>query len=124
MKVIYQSKLKEHPSSYYKQYDAVYNQIVALYMMNHPNVIRLFWHWEDEKAVYLLMEYGGAKLYAYLGKQVLSEEQIKQMFGQMCLGVREIHSRSVMHRDLCLENMVISTSNNNLIKIIDFDHAI
>jgi len=29
-----------------------------------------------------------------------------------------------MHRDLCLDNISISTANNNLIKILDFDHAI
>ncbi len=70
------------------------------------------------------MEYGGTKLQTYARKHALSEDQIKHLFTQICSGVYEIHSKSIMHRDLCLENILISTINNNLVKIIDFDHAI
>jgi serine/threonine protein kinase len=70
------------------------------------------------------MEYGGTRLQAYARKHSLIEEQIKHLFSQICSGVHQIHSKSIMHRDLCLENILISTINNNLLKIIDFDHAI
>ncbi len=41
----------------------------------------------------------------------------------MCEGINELHSKMIMHRDLSLQNIVISTQNNK-IKILDFGFAI
>ncbi len=44
MKAIHKNRINHSPSNYAIEYDAIYNQIVALYLMHHPNVIKLFWH--------------------------------------------------------------------------------
>lgn len=50
----------------------------------------------------------------------LSEEETKQIFHQICLGLHFLHSNSICHRDIKLENILFFDKSKKLVKIIDF----
>jgi len=72
------------------------------------------------------MEYiGKTSLYSYLKSKThrrLDEEEARNIFLQICKGVRYCHSRCIVHRDLKLENILLDDYNN--VKIIDFGFSI
>ena len=72
------------------------------------------------------MEYGSkTSLHTYLrslGNRRLTEDEIKQMFRQICEGLNYCHERNIVHRDVKLENILLDEKNN--IKLIDFGFSI
>ena len=116
------------------------NEIAILRELNHKNIVKL----EDIKATkthyYLVMEYcnGGAlseclKKYEQLYGLPFSEEIVQYLMRQIIDGIRYIHNRNIIHRDLKLDNILVKFNNdldkNSLnmmracIKIIDFGFA-
>ena len=51
-------------------------------------------------------------------RRKLSEKTAKFLFRQIILGIKYIHSKNIVHRDIKLENILIDVNNN--IKICDF----
>ena len=49
--------------------------------------------------------------------KTLEEQEIKSIFKQIVEGVRFCHSLNIAHRDIKLENILVS---DGLVKIIDF----
>jgi hypothetical protein len=37
-------------------------------MFDHPNIVKIYWHFEDIEFIYILMEHGGLKLASQLKK--------------------------------------------------------
>ena len=52
---------------------------------------------------------------------VLSEDQAREFFGHLILGVRKMHSMNLVHRDLKLENLLVDGKLR--LKIADFGCA-
>lgn len=50
--------------------------------------------------------------------QLLAEQQILNYFVQICLGLKHIHDRKIIHRDIKSENIFLNRSGQ--IKIGDF----
>lgn len=73
--------------------------------------------------VVLVMEYcAQGDLFSYLTQQPdrrVSEPQALSFFRQILLGVQFLHQSGIAHRDLSLENVLLSDSNNEL-RICDF----
>ena len=90
--------------------------------MNHPNIVKIFEAFETDDNVYLVMEYvGGGSLHSYLKERVdrrLEEEDAKRIFKQIMTALYYCHKKSIAHRDIKLENILIDDSNN--VKLIDF----
>ncbi|XP_076049351.1 serine/threonine-protein kinase Chk1-like [Oratosquilla oratoria] len=85
--------------------------------LKHKNIVELFfWKWHQGDLV-LCMEYCPGALF---GVKVFSlqEEETKKYFDQLMEGVRYLHSRGVVHRDLRPENLILG--DNDLLKICDF----
>jgi len=55
------------------------------------------------------------------GKQSFTESQILDWFTQICLAIKHIHDRKILHRDLKSQNVFIT--KNGLIKLGDFGIA-
>lgn len=70
----------------------------------------------DDKFIYSIMRHYGDELFNYAGK--LSEEETRDYFRQIINGVITLQKSDVCHRDLSLENILISP--DGVCTIIDF----
>eukprot|EP00927_Polykrikos_kofoidii_P012447 TRINITY_DN15363_c0_g4_i1.p1 TRINITY_DN15363_c0_g4~~TRINITY_DN15363_c0_g4_i1.p1 ORF type:complete len:604 (-),score=83.61 TRINITY_DN15363_c0_g4_i1:161-1972(-) len=111
-------RLKPH------QLELLRNEVDVYLRVDHPNVCRLLYAYEGKNDVWLVMELCGSELYAKLcDKKVYSEADAADVMQQMFQAVNYLHSRRVIHRDLKLENWLLSASENDRddrLKLIDF----
>jgi len=88
-------------------------------LLSHKNICRLYGCFGIKNASVLVIELAdGLDLYKFLrihGR--LDERHAKHLFIQMVHAVDYLHSHSIIHRDLKLENVIVA---NGTIKICDF----
>ena len=94
------------------------NEIITKF--NHINVVYVFQIIEDEKNIYIVMEYcNKGELFDYIvAHQKLDEDEASLFFYQLINGVDYIHKKGVAHRDLKPENLLLTLDKT--LKIIDF----
>ena len=109
----------------------IINEIDILKKLNHPDIVKILEFYKTETAYYIISEYcSGGELFEK-AETHLSENQIAVIFKQILSGLSYLHSNNIVHRDLKLENILISdkeyvpiTGEEYLdIKIIDFGNA-
>jgi len=95
-------------------------EVYLLKKVRHSNVIRLLEVFESPKHLLMVMEYaGGGDLLQYVKKRKrLSEEEARRIFKQIVYGLAHCHCRSVLHRDIKLDNILLDKEGD--IKICDF----
>ena len=88
--------------------------------LNHPNITKILEIFEDGNYFLIIMEYiNGGNLFSFVKKRrKISEKIAKFLFRQIILGIKHMHSKNIVHRDIKLENILIDLNNN--IKICDF----
>ena len=98
----------------------ILNELLSHYEMNHPNIIRLHDHTEQNGNIYLLLELAeGGNLFNHLNKHIrLEVEAIARLFYQSCKAVEHVHSKGFIHRDLKPENILLDKQLN--VKLCDF----
>ena len=86
----------------------------------HPAITKILETFETEKYMLIIMEYiSGGNLQNFVKKRrKLCEKTAKILFRQIIQGIKYIHSRGIVHRDIKLENILLDL--NNIIKICDF----
>ena len=86
----------------------------------HPSVTKILETFESENYMLIIMEYiSGGNLQSFVKKRrKLGEKTAKILFSQIIQGIKYIHSRGIVHRDIKLENILLDL--NNIIKICDF----
>jgi serine/threonine protein kinase len=98
-------------------------EIHILNAVVHHSIVRLFEVLETDELIGLVIEYAsGGELFDYiLAHRYLSEPEGGRLFAQLIDGVHYLHSKNVVHRDLKLENLLLSSCNDLI--IIDFGFA-
>lgn len=93
-----------------------------MYSLDHPNIIRLYNHFENDKNIYLVLEFATqGELYHLFKKQGrFNEKQSAKYIADLICGLEYIHSREpmIIHRDIKLENLLIS--EDGTLKLADF----
>nr|KMM68329.1 MAP/microtubule affinity-regulating kinase 3 [Coccidioides posadasii RMSCC 3488] len=86
----------------------------------HPHIARLYEVVVTEKLVWLVLEYcPGDELYNYLLRNgPMPIEKVQKIFTQLVGAVAYVHSKSCVHRDLKLENILLDKHEN--VKLCDF----
>jgi len=101
---------------------SVQREIKIMERMNNPFIAKLYEAFDTSKQVILVMEYvRGMSLHGYLKSKTarkLPEWEAKKLFKQVVTGIGYCHNKSITHRDIKLENLLLDENNN--IKIIDF----
>lgn len=92
--------------------------------LDHPNVIKTLDIISDSSSChyYEVMEYCPIDFFAVVMSGKMNRSEINCCFKQLTEGVKYLHSIGLAHRDLKLDNCVISTGG--ILKIIDFGSAI
>lgn len=110
---------KEYMQDSYSR-QKVMQEVYILSKIRHSKIIRLYEVFESQKHFLLVMEYGeGGDLLQLVKKNKQIEEQkAKNIFKQVVHGLAHCHCRSVLHRDIKLDNILMDHAGN--IKICDF----
>ncbi|KAF8634166.1 hypothetical protein AX15_001033 [Amanita polypyramis BW_CC] len=92
--------------------------------LRHPNVLRLYGYFHDEKRIFLMLEFAGkGELYKQLSKYgCFSEKRSARYIDQMADALTYLHSKHVIHRDIKPENLLLGI--NGELKIGDFGWSV
>ncbi|KAI6785201.1 Serine/threonine-protein kinase-like protein [Emericellopsis cladophorae] len=89
--------------------------------LHHGNIIETLDIVQEKGRWYEVMEYAPFDLFATVMTGKMGREEIRCCFLQILNGVTYLHSLGLAHRDLKLDNVVIS--DKGIMKIIDFGSA-
>ena len=107
------------------------NEINILKKLDHPNIVKIIEFYSAPKAYYIITDFCSCgELYNQIKNQY-SENQLAVLFYQVLSGLYYLHSNNIVHRDLKLENILISEIEKDKVtnekyfwvKIIDFGTA-
>jgi hypothetical protein len=101
--------------------ELVKTEIDIMRISHHKNIVKLYDKFENEKYIFIIMEYiNGETLSSYLKKKhfCISEKKICEIMKQIGEGIYYLHSFGIVHRDIKPDNILINDKNE--IKIIDF----
>ncbi|KAL4503402.1 hypothetical protein ABPG72_001008 [Tetrahymena utriculariae] len=102
--------------------EQVTNEVKIMYSLNHPYILKLYNHFEDESNIYLVLEYAqGGQLYVQLWKQPnhqFEEKKVAKYIFQLCKALEVCHSKGIIHRDIKPENILLDKDGN--VKLADF----
>lgn len=105
------------------QIEVLSREIDILSTVDHPNVIRYYETYMDERYFHIVTEYlsGGDLLTGMSRKKNYCEKDIAIVIHKLLSAISHIHSLGIVHRDLKPENILFENeSENSDIKIIDF----
>ncbi|EGN95413.1 hypothetical protein SERLA73DRAFT_23576, partial [Serpula lacrymans var. lacrymans S7.3] len=89
--------------------------------LKHPNIIQTVDIVSDHGHYYEVMEYAPYDLFSVVMSHKMCRPEIYCVFRQIISGVDYLHSLGLAHRDLKLDNCVMTSSN--VVKLIDFGTA-
>jgi calcium-dependent protein kinase len=102
-------------------------EIETLRMIDHPNIIKVYEYFEDDKNFYITMEfYMGGELFDKIGMaDKLPEYRVCDIMRQLFSVTAYMHSKNIVHRDLKPENILIEDRSDEIsLKIADFGNAV
>ncbi|XP_012890269.1 PREDICTED: serine/threonine-protein kinase Nek5 [Dipodomys ordii] len=106
--------------------EASTKEVSLLAKMKHPNIVTFFSSFQEHSRLFIVMEYcdGGDLMRRILRQRgvLFSEEQILGWFVQISLGLKHIHDRKILHRDIKAQNIFLS-KNGMVAKLGDFGIA-
>lgn len=100
--------------------------------MEHPNIVKIYdlcYVKDDDPGspqfrgkINIVMELvSGGDLFAMVNAQRgFAEDAARFYFRQLMLGLSALHARGICHRDLKLENVLVTSDNPPTLKICDF----
>ncbi|KAG7314524.1 hypothetical protein KOW79_021827 [Hemibagrus wyckioides] len=100
--------------------EKIYREVEIMKLLDHPHIIKLYQVMETKNMLYLVTEYAkNGEIFDYLASHGrLSEAEARRKFWQILSAVEYCHERSIVHRDLKAENLLLDANMN--IKIADF----
>ena len=116
------------------------NEISLLKKIHHQNIVRLIDLKKTKSHCYIVMDYcnggdlsGCLKKYKDAYRRPFPEGLVQYLMRQIVSGLNFLHSNKIIHRDLKLENILVSFNSENdkkslnlmkaIIKLIDFGFA-
>lgn len=101
------------------------DEIRILHEIQHENIVKLYSVYESKKTVFLVMEYlpFGNLYQRVLVRGKFSDEISVKFMRNLLLTLEYLHSKSIVHRDLKLENIIMTGEEDFEFKIIDFGLA-
>eukprot|EP01017_Pseudomicrothorax_dubius_P032793 TRINITY_DN4330_c0_g1_i3.p1 TRINITY_DN4330_c0_g1~~TRINITY_DN4330_c0_g1_i3.p1 ORF type:complete len:356 (+),score=115.81 TRINITY_DN4330_c0_g1_i3:49-1068(+) len=87
---------------------------------DNPWIVELKASFQDERHLYLVMEYlaGGDLMTLLMKKDILTEPEAKFYIAELILAVASVHKMNYIHRDLKPDNILID--NHGHLKLSDF----
>ncbi|XP_077782637.1 serine/threonine-protein kinase Nek5-like isoform X3 [Podarcis muralis] len=109
-----------------KEKESSQKEVAVLSKMKHPNIVAFYTAFQEKNKLYIIMEYcdgGDLMKRIILQRGVLfDEDKILSWFVQISLGLKHIHDRKILHRDVKAQNIFLS-NNGVIAKLGDFGIA-
>ncbi|KAL8443075.1 hypothetical protein Emag_006102 [Eimeria magna] len=103
----------------------VTREVQIMRKLQHENIVKFAGTFNEPQAIYIVMQHlSGGSLYGLVRnhpKGRLSEDSARRLFMDVAKGVAYLHSQSVVHRDLKLDNMLLDDKGR--VRLIDFGFA-
>uniref|UniRef100_A0A9J8CAM6 non-specific serine/threonine protein kinase n=1 Tax=Cyprinus carpio carpio TaxID=630221 RepID=A0A9J8CAM6_CYPCA len=100
-------------------------EVAVLANMSHPNIVQYKESFEESGCLYIVMAYcEGGDLFKKINNQrgtLFTEEQILDWFVQICLALKHVHDRKILHRDIKSQNIFLT--KDGTIQLGDFGIA-
>uniref|UniRef100_A0A8D0AW62 non-specific serine/threonine protein kinase n=1 Tax=Sander lucioperca TaxID=283035 RepID=A0A8D0AW62_SANLU len=100
-------------------------EVAVLANMSHPNIVQYKESFEEGGCLYIVMDYcEGGDLFKKINSQkgvLFSEEQILDWFVQICLALKHVHDRKILHRDIKSQNIFLTKAGT--VQLGDFGIA-
>uniref|UniRef100_A0A8B9L9W0 non-specific serine/threonine protein kinase n=1 Tax=Astyanax mexicanus TaxID=7994 RepID=A0A8B9L9W0_ASTMX len=100
-------------------------EVAVLANMSHPNIVQYKESFEEGGCLYIVMDYcEGGDLFKKINNQkgvLFTEEQILDWFVQICLALKHVHDRKILHRDIKSQNIFLT--KDGTIQLGDFGIA-
>uniref|UniRef100_A0A8B9Q346 non-specific serine/threonine protein kinase n=1 Tax=Apteryx owenii TaxID=8824 RepID=A0A8B9Q346_APTOW len=100
-------------------------EVAVLANMKHPNIVLYRESFEENGCLYIVMDYcEGGDLFKKINAQkgiLFSEDQILDWFVQICLALKHIHDRKILHRDIKSQNIFLT--KDGTVQLGDFGIA-
>ena len=111
LKEIYKEALNENLQSE----EELKNEIEVLKNLDHPNIMKIYEFYEDEKNIYLINEFCGGGDIAGLNDKYgnFPEILVKYVMFQVFLAISFLHSNKVVHADIKRENIAFVHIDEN-----------
>ena len=99
-------------------------EIEIMYRIHHPNVVKLFGHFEDNTYCYFIMEYiPGGNIYSLCPKNgipLISTQMVASLMKDVISAIYYLHHMNppIIHRDIKPENVLLG--EGNVAKLTDF----
>lgn len=76
--------------------------------LDHPNLMKLYEVYETENSIYMGLELlRGDQLFEQLRRKVaFTHRQVREIIEGLLQGLKHMHAKGIMHRDLKLENIL------------------
>jgi len=115
--------LKKSEVIYLKQVDHVKTEKKILEEIEHPFIVNLSGAFQDDKNLYLLLEYViGGEFFSHLRKAGRFPNDTSRFYAaQITLVFEHLHSLMILYRDLKPENLLLDKQGN--CKVTDFGFA-
>ncbi|XP_068557997.1 serine/threonine-protein kinase Nek5-like isoform X1 [Cebidichthys violaceus] len=101
-------------------------EVTLLSKMKHPNIVAFISSFQERGSLYIVMEYcDGGDLMKKINMQrgvFFTEGQVVDWFVQIGLGLKHIHDRKILHRDIKAQNIFL-TNGGMKAKLGDFGIA-
>jgi serine/threonine protein kinase len=110
-----------------KMSQRVANEVELHWQLHHSSILELLNYFEDSKYVYLVTELcEKGELFRFMQKhrpeKKFSEQEAVYLMKQIMIGLKYLHSHSIIHRDLKLSNLLLT--DDFKVKIADFGLAV
>eukprot|EP01038_Epipyxis_sp_PR26KG_P005433 gene5433-7526_t len=100
-------------------------EATLLSKLKHPNIVTFWESFISKSVLYIVMEFAdGGDLDHYIkdhskkARGYIPEVQVLNLFVQLCLAIKHIHDRKILHRDLKSQNIFLTSTG--LLKLGDF----
>lgn len=100
-------------------------EVAVLAKMKHPNIVQYRESFEENGSLYIVMDYcEGGDLFKRINAQkgiLFQEDQILDWFVQICLALKHVHDRKILHRDIKSQNIFLT--KDGTVQLGDFGIA-